>query len=195
MFEAWAEGTRHRTAAGIHAATIGANHESISFEGEILKSTQKDRWLRAVCAALFLAAAGTAQAQTYKLNLPLEDDPDTVLQTITVDAKATRVTLLMKNTTDDDIEVCANQSGSPEAFSLKVLDTGEVLQQTAVSGASDCKVKMDTVRPGKQKTLRLSFPPLPKGATRLQLGEKDCQRNLDPQLENWCFREIVLTAR
>jgi hypothetical protein len=159
-----------------------------------MKSSKKIHWPHAACAVLLLAAAGAAQAQTYKLNLPLEDDPDTVLQTITVDAKATRVALLMTNTTDDDVEVCANQTGSPEAFTLRVLDTGDVLLQTAVSGVSDCKVRMDTVRPGKQ-TLRLSFPPLPKGATRLQLGEKDCEPNLDPQMENWCFRDIALPQR
>ena len=43
-------------------------------------SHKKKLSLRAACAAMCLAAAGAAHAQTYKLNLPMDDDPDTVLQ-------------------------------------------------------------------------------------------------------------------
>jgi hypothetical protein len=148
-----------------------------------------------LCAALTLIAAGASQAQTFELNLPDENDPDTVLQTITLNAKETRVTLLLKNTTSEDTEVCAYPTGSPEAFTLKVLDTGKTFPLTAVSGAKDCKAGWDTLRPGKSKTLKLSFPPLPAGATRLQLGERDCKPNPDPDEESWCFRNVVLPRR
>ena len=157
-------------------------------------SHKKKLSLRAACAVMCMLAAGAAHAQTYKLNLPMDDDPDTVLQTIAVLAKETRVTLLLKNTSDDDVGVCVHPAGAADAFTLRALDTGDVLQQTAFSGVSDCSVRRDTVRPGKQKTLRLTFPRLPKGATRLQLGENDCQPNADSDVQNWCFRDIELTA-
>ncbi|MBP7452159.1 MAG: hypothetical protein KA914_05110, partial [Ottowia sp.] len=85
-----------------------------------MKTSKQNRWLHAACATLLLAAMGTAQAQTYKLNLPQEDDPDTVLQSITVSLKQTRVTLLLKNSEPGDYEVCVHQPGSPDAFTLKV---------------------------------------------------------------------------
>ena len=46
-----------------------------------MKTSKQNRWLHAACATLLLAAMGTAQAQTYKLNLPQEDDPDTASAT------------------------------------------------------------------------------------------------------------------
>ena len=76
-------------------------------------SYKKNLSLRAACAAMCLAAAGAAHAQTYKLNLPMDDDPDTVLQTIAVLAKETRITLLLKNTSDDDVGVCVHQQARP----------------------------------------------------------------------------------
>ncbi len=160
-----------------------------------MKTSKQNRWLHAACATLLLAAMGTAQAQTYKLNLPQEDDPDTVLQSITVSPKQTRVTLLLKNSEPGDYEVCVHQPGSPDAFTLKVLDTGESLQQISSSGVSNCEVKRDIVRTGKRKTFQLTFPPLPAGATRLQLGERDCQPNPDSELQNWCFKDIALRKR
>ena len=94
-----------------------------------------------------------------------------------------------------DYEVCVHQPGSPDAFTLKVLDTGESLQQISSSGVSNCEVKRDIVRTGKRKTFQLTFPPLPAGATRLQLGERDCQPNPDSELQNWCFKDIALRKR
>ncbi len=160
-----------------------------------MRTSKRNRWLHAAYATLLLAAMGTAQAQTYKLNLPQEDDPDTVLQSITVSPTQTRVTLLLKNTEQGDYEACVHPPGSPDVFTLKVLETGEVLQQTSASGLSNCEVKRDIIRTGKRKTLQLTFPPLPAGATRLQLGERDCQPNPDPELLNWCFRNVVLPKR
>ena len=160
-----------------------------------MKSFAQGAGLRALCVAVTLAAAGAAHAQTYQINQTYDGDDDVVLQSIALSAKQTRVTILLKNSTTEPVEVCANRSGSPDAFSLKVLDTGEVLQQTAVSGLSDCKERMDSVRPRKRKTLVLTFPPLPAGATRLQLGERGCAPNPDADMENWCFDDITLPRR
>lgn len=151
--------------------------------------------LRLSAAAATLLLAGAAHAQTYQLNMAHDEDPDTVLQSISVTPKATRATILLKNSTKDTVEACSNRTGSPDAFTLTVLDTGEVLQQTAVSGLTDCQVKMDTVRPGKRKTLQITFPPLPAGATHLELGENSCQPNANPEFGNWCFRDIALPKR
>ena len=161
-----------------------------------MRAHNPNRWLRAVGATLLLAALGTAQAQMYKLNLPAEDDPDTVLQSITVSPQQTRVTVLLKNTDPgENYEVCVHPSGSPDVFTLKVLDTGEALPLTSSSGLSKCNVKRDVIRPGKRKTLQLTFPPLPAGTNHLQLGERDCQPHPDSDLINWCFKHIALPQR
>jgi len=147
-----------------------------------------------VALASLVAACG-AHAQSFKLQMPLESDPDVVLQDIVLEGKQTRVTVLVKNTTDEAFEACAQPTGSPDAFTLKDLGSGAVLQQQSVSGLTPCNVKMDVVKPGRTKTLKLTFPPLPAGATRLQLGEANCQPKPDSDLEFWCFKNIVLPAR
>ena len=142
-----------------------------------------------------VAAACAAHAQTYKLHLPLETDPDVVLQDIVVDAKQTRVTLLVKNSTREPFEACAQPTGSADAFTLKDLATGNVLQQQSISGLLLCGGKMDVVQPGRNKFLKITFPALPAGATRLQLGEANCQPKPDSDMDYWCFKNIVLPAR
>ena len=126
---------------------------------------------------------------------PWESDPDVVLQEIVVDAKQTRVTVLVKNSTSDAFEACAQPTGSPDAFTLKDLGSGTVLQQQSISGLPLCSAKMDIIKPGRTKFLKITFPPLPAGATRLQLGEANCQPKPDSDLEFWCFKNIVLPAR
>jgi len=151
--------------------------------------------VRLLVALASLAAACAAHAQSFQLQMPLESDPDVVLQDIVLDAKQTRVTVLVKNTTDEAFEACAQPTGSPDAFTLKDLGSGAVLQQQAVSGLTLCNVKMDVVKPGRTKTLKITFPPLPAGAKRLQLGEANCQPKPDSDMEFWCFKNIVLPAR
>lgn len=146
-------------------------------------------------SAFAVACGAHAQSQTYKLQLPLESDPDVVLQDIVVDAKQTRVTLLVKNTSDDAIEACAQPTGSADAFTLKDLGSGAVLQQQSIGGLTFCNVKMDVVKPGRTKLVKITFPPLPARATRLQLGEANCQPKPDSDMEFWCFKNIVLPAR
>mgnify|MGYP006973039174 FL=1 len=137
--------------------------------------------------------ACSAHAQSFQL--PLESDPDVVLQEVVVDAKQTRVTLLVKNSTNEAFEACAQPTGSPDAFTLKDLGSGAVLQQQSIGGLTLCNVKMDVVKPGRSKFLKITFPPLPAGATRLQLGEASCQPRPDSDMEFWCFKNIVLPAR
>ena len=146
-------------------------------------------------SALAVACGAHAQSQIYKLQLPLESDSDVVLQDIVVDAKQTRVTLVVKNTTDESFEACAQPTGSPDAFTLKDLGTGTVLPQLSIGGLSFCNVKMDVVKPGRNKLVKITFPPLPAGATRLQLGEANCQPKPDSDMDYWCFKNIVLPAR
>lgn len=146
-------------------------------------------------SALVIACGAQAQSQTFKLQLPLESDPDVVLQDIVVDAKQTRVTVLVKNTTDESFEACAQPTGSADAFTLKDLGTGTVLQQQSIGGLTYCNVKMDVVKPGRNKLVKITFPPLPAGATRLQLGEANCQPKPDSDMDYWCFKNIVLPAR
>lgn len=151
--------------------------------------------LRFFTALSALAVACGAHAQSFKLQQPLESDADVVLQEIVLDAKQTRVTLLVKNTTGETFEACAQPTGSPDAFTLKDLTSGAVLQQQSISGLTLCNVKMDTVKPGRTKFLKITFPPLPAGATRLQLGEASCQPKPDSDMDYWCFKNIVLPAR
>jgi hypothetical protein len=152
-------------------------------------------FLRFFAALSLLAVACGAHAQSFKLQLPLESDPDVVLQEVVVDAKQTRVTLLVKNSTNEAFEACAQPTGSPDAFTLKDLGSGTVLQQQSISGLTLCNVKMDVVKPGRSKFLKITFPPLPAAATRLQLGEASCQPRPDSDMEFWCFKNIVLPAR
>ena len=151
--------------------------------------------LRFFAALSVLAAACSAHAQNFKLQLPLESDPDVVLQEIVLDAKQTRVTVAVKNSTNEPFEACAQPTGSADAFTLKDLAGGSVLQQQSISGLSLCNVKMDVVKPGRTKFLKITFPPLPAGATRLQLGEANCQPKPDSDMEFWCFKNVVLPAR
>jgi hypothetical protein len=148
-----------------------------------------------LAALPILAVACGAHAQSFKLQLPLESDPDVVLQEIVLDAKQTRVTLAVKNTTNESFEACAQPNGSADAFTLKDLGSGTVLQQQSISGLSLCDVKMDVVTPGRTKFLKITFPPLPAGAKRLQLGEANCQPRPDSDLDYWCFKNIALPAR
>jgi hypothetical protein len=142
-----------------------------------------------------LAVACGAHAQSFKLQLPLESDPDVVLQDIVLDARQTHVTLLVKNTTGEAFEACAQPTGSADAFTLKDLGSGAVLQQQAISGLTLCNAKMDMVKPGRTRILKITFPPLPAGASRLQLGEASCQPRPDSGMDYWCFKNIVLPAR
>lgn len=151
--------------------------------------------LRLFTALSALAVACGAHAQSFKLQQPLESDNDVVLQEIVLDAKQTRVTLLVKNSTDGAFEACAQPTGSADAFTLTDLDTGTVLPQRSISGLTLCNVKMETVKPGRTKFLKITFPPLPAGARRLQLGEANCQPKPDSDLDFWCFKNIALPAR
>lgn len=151
--------------------------------------------LRFFTALSALAVACGAHAQSFKLQQPLESDNDVVLQEIVLDAKQTRVTLLVKNSTDGAFEACAQPTGSADAFTLTDLDTGTVLPQRSISGLTLCNVKMETVKPGRTKFLKITFPPLPAGAKRLQLGEANCQPKPDSDLDFWCFKNIALPAR
>lgn len=151
--------------------------------------------LRLLTVLSALAVASAAQAQSFKLQQPLETDEDVVLQEIVLDAQQTRVTLLLKNTTGESFEACAQPTGSTEAFTLKDLDSGTVLPQRTISGLALCGGKMDTIKPGRTKFLKITFPPLPAGAKRLQLGEASCQPRPDSDLEYWCFKNIALPAR
>lgn len=157
-----------------------------------MRRTSSLRFLTALSA---LAVACSAHAQSFKLQQPLESDEDVVLQEIVLDTNQTRVTLLVKNTTDAPIEACAQPTGSPDAFTLKDLDSGVVLPQRSINGLALCNVKMDTVKSGRTKTLKITFPPLPAGAKRLQLGEASCQPKPDSDMEYWCFKNIALPAR
>lgn len=155
----------------------------------------KNNRLRWVCALAMLAAANIAQAQTYSFNQPMDDDSDTVLRKIVVSPKQTLIFIELQNTLDEDYEACAHRAGEPDAFTLEVLDTGKVLQQTGFSGLPDCRHRRATVAPGQRKTLQLRFPSLPAGATSLKLGERSCQPNPNADLLNWCFEQIELPAK
>lgn len=163
----------------------------VSFMRRLLSSLRH----LSVVSALAVACGAHAQSQAYKLQLPLESDPDVMLQEIVLDAKQTRVTLLLKNSTGEAAEACAQPTGSPDAFTLKDLGTGTVLQQQSISGLAFCNVKMDVLKPGGTKFVKITFPSLPARATRLQLGEANCQPKPDSDLDYWCFKNIVLPAR
>lgn len=156
------------------------------------RSSSTLRFLTAIWA---LAVASTAHAQSFKLQQPLETDADVVLQEIVLDAQQTRVTLLLKNSTGESFEACAQPTGSTEAFTLKDLDSGTVLPQRTIGGLSLCGGKMDIIKPGRTKFLKITFPPLPAGAKRLQLGEASCQPRPDSDLDYWCFKNIALPTR
>lgn len=156
---------------------------------------RRTSFFRLFAALPIVAAACSAHAQSFKLQLPLESDPDVVLQEIALEPKQTRVTLAIKNSMNDAFEACAQPTGSADAFTLKDLGSGTVLQQQSISGLSLCTAKMDVVKPGRTKFLKITFPPLPAGATRLQLGEANCQPKPDSDLDYWCFENIVLPAR
>ncbi len=154
-----------------------------------------------VCAALAvlavstLGAAGCAHAQSYKLNQPIPEDRDTILQEIAVAADRTTATILLRNTSKDTIEACAHATARAESFSIKDLDTGKVWKQLGTTGLRACDDGMDTIKPGARKTLKIQFPGLPATARRLQLGENNCQQKPDDDMDYWCFSEIVLTNK
>lgn len=148
----------------------------------------------AVLAVITLGAAGSAHAQSYKLNMPLPEDSDTVLRDITVTPKSTTVTIVLGNTTDEIGEACIHPNHRPEAFTLKDLDSGLVLKQLGVTGIRSCARGMDTIRPGKRKTVKVQFETLPATARRLQVGENNCKQKEDDDMHYYCFAEVVLKA-
>lgn len=153
-----------------------------------------------VCAALavlVVSTAGTvAHAQSYRLNQPLADDPDTILQEVAITPERTTVTIVLRNSSKrDTIEACAHPSHKPEAFMLKDLDSGKVWKQESSTGLASCENGMDEIRPGKRKTLKVQFPSLPATARRLQIGENNCQQKPDDDMDYWCFSEVVLNQK
>lgn len=153
-----------------------------------------------VCAALavlVVSTAGTiAHAQSYRLNQPLADDPDTILQEVAITPERTTVTIVLRNSSKrDTIEACAHPSHKPEAFMLKDLDSGKVWKQEGSTGLVSCENGMDEIRPGKRKTLKVQFPSLPATARRLQIGENNCQQKPDDDMDYWCFSEVVLNQK
>ncbi|CAN7274652.1 hypothetical protein LJR118_001322 [Acidovorax sp. LjRoot118] len=149
----------------------------------------------AVLVASTLGVAGTAHAQSYKLNQALPEDRDTILQEITIAADRVTATILLRNTSKETIEACAHASARPESFSIKDLDTGKVVKQLGSTGLKACDQGMDTIKPGARKTLKIEFPGLPATARRLQLGENNCQPKPDDDMDYWCFAEVVLTNK
>ena len=92
--------------------------------------------------------ACSAHAQSFKLQLPLESDPDVVLQEVVVDAKQTRVTLLVKNSTNEAFEACAQPTGSPDAFTLKDLGSGANMWEAIRTGCvSAARLQQTTLLP------------------------------------------------
>ncbi len=156
-----------------------------------------------VCAALAvlavstLGAAGSAHAQSYKLNQAHPDDPYTILQEISVTPERTTVTILLRNTskTGEIVEPCAFANTRPEAFTLKDLDSGKVWKQEGATGLKSCDVGRDKIKPGGRKTLKLQFASLPATVRRVQLGENNCQQPEDSDDDFWCFAEVVLTTK
>lgn len=148
----------------------------------------------AVLAVITLGAAGSAHAQSYKLNMPLPEDSDTVLRDITVTPKSTTVTIVLGNTTDEIGEACIHPNHRPEAFTIKDLDSGLVLKQLGVTGIRSCARGMDTIRPGKRKIVKVQFETLPATARRLQVGENNCKQKEDDDMHYYCFAEVVLKA-
>ena len=153
-----------------------------------------------VCAALavlVVSTAGTiAHAQSYRLNQPLADDPDTILQEVAITPERTTVTIVLRNSSKrDTIEACAHPSHKPEAFMLKDLDSGKVWKQEGSTGLVSCENGMDEIRPGKRKTLKVQVPSLPVTARRLQIGENNCQQKPDDGMDYWCFSEVVLNQK
>lgn len=148
----------------------------------------------AVLAAITLGAAGSAHAQSYKLNMPLPEDSDTVLRDITVTPRGTTVTIVVGNTTDEIGEACIHPNHRPEAFTIKDLDSGLVLKQLGVTGIRSCARGMDTIRPGKRKIVKVQFEALPATARRLQVGENNCKQKEDDDMHYYCFAEVVLKA-
>ena len=148
----------------------------------------------AVLAAFTLGAAGSAQAQTYKLNMPLPEDSDTVLRDITVTPQGTTATIVVGNTSDGISEACAQPNHRPEAFTLKDLDSGAVLKQLSITGLKSCERGMEKIRPGKRKILKVQFETLPVTARRLQLGENHCKQKEDDDMIYYCFAEVVLKS-
>ena len=154
-----------------------------------------------VCAALAvlvvstLGAAGSAHAQSYRLNQALPDDPDTILQEIAVTPERTTVTLLLRNTTKETLEACAHATARPESFTLKDLDSGKVLKQESSTGLKACDAGMDKIKPGGRKTFKVQFASLPATARRLQIGENNCRQKEDDDMQYWCFSEVVLTNK
>jgi len=148
----------------------------------------------AVLAAITLGAAGSAHAQSYKLNMPLPEDSDTVLRDITVTPKGTTVTIVVGNTTDEIGEACIHPNHRPEAFTIQDLDSGLVLRQRGVTGIRSCARGMDTIRPGKRKIVKVQFETLPATARRLQVGENNCKQKEDDDMHYYCFAEVVLKA-
>lgn len=148
----------------------------------------------AVLAALTLGAVGTAHAQSYKLNMPLPEDNDTVLRDITVTPKGTTVTIVVGNTSDEIGEACVHPNHRPEAFTIKDLDSGLVLKQLSATGIKSCAKGMETIRPGKRKIVKVQFEALPATARRLQVAENNCKQKEDDDMVYYCFAEVVLKS-
>ncbi len=148
----------------------------------------------AVLAAFTLGAAGSAHAQSYKLNMPLPEDSDTVLRDITITPKGTTVTIVVGNTSDENSEACTQPNHRPEAFTLKDLDSGRVFKQLSVTGLKSCERGMDTIRPGKRKIVKVQFETLPATVRRLQVGENNCKQKENDDMIYYCFAEVALTS-
>lgn len=148
----------------------------------------------AVLAAFTLGAAGSAHAQSYKLNLPQPEDNDNVLREITVTPKGTTVIVVVGNTSDEVGGGCVFPNHRPEAFTLKDLDSGQVFKQRSVSGLRSCERGMETIRPGKRKIVKVQFEPLPASVRRVQVGENDCKQKESDDMTYYCFAEVVLKS-
>lgn len=146
-------------------------------------------------AALIAMTVGSVHAQTFVLNLPLPNDPDVVLQSIAMQPDETRIMVLLRNSTQDTFEACAHATGTPDAFALTDLDTGQLYPQKAVKGLPDCKGAMEQLRPGDLRIFALTFAGLPANARQLRLGENNCRPKPGSAMNYWCFDNVKLPAR
>ena len=106
-----------------------------------------------------------------------------ILYTGQLDAEVNMTSLCRQM--DDDIGLQRCGQAGQSAF---------VLQHALVFHEGDIAIG-GTFAGARNKLVKITFPPLPAGATRLQLGEANCQPKPDSDMDYWCFKNIVLPAR
>lgn len=137
------------------------------------------------------AAAPVPTTAVYTVNKPCDDNPNIVIQRVTVEPAVTRVEMSYTNRAKGPVDIMLAPPGDPEVMFLEA-PGGKRATMKSAEGIS-IMPKRDKVAVGETKTFTILFDPLPPGTRSFDLfeGEQGKMAKIGSG-SFWVFRNVQL---